>query len=220
VILLVLGYARATMQRHAQEAAILGAGLLFVAYEAAVARYPYGFVKSIGYMVPLTSAFIAFGGIELDTLVRPPLRRVTQIAGVAALLLVVLASALASRDMVRLWLENPSEPTFPLSYQDFSTVAGHVPAGSSVLIDEPGAEYNTLIKAGAASYFLPDRTVRVYAGSLRIGTFPDQNVRPAPCLYDYVIGAVMPADGFTVVYADEALKLNLYKRDGARCAAG
>lgn len=220
VILLVLGYARATIQRHAQEAAILGAGLVFVAYEAAIARYPYGFVKSIGYMVPLTSAFVAFGGIGLESLFRPRFRRWAQLAGAAALALVLLASALASRDMVRLWYDNPSEPTFPVAFQNFSSMAGHVPTGSSVLIDEPGADYNTLIKAGAAAYFLPDRTVRVYAGSLRLGTFPDQNLRPAPCLYEYVIGAMMPADGFTVVYADEALKLNLYKRDGARCTAG
>jgi hypothetical protein len=220
VILLILGYGRATIQQHAQEAAILGAGFLFVAYEAAVASYPYGFVKSIGYMVPLTSAFVAFGGIGLESLFRPRFRRWGQIAGAAALALVLLASALASRDMLRLWLDNPSGPTFPLSYQTLSTMAGDVPTGSSVLIDVPGADYNTLVKAGAAAYFLPDRTVRVYAGSFRLGTFPDQNVRPAPCLFDYVIGAVTPADGFSVVYADEALNLKLYKRDGAPCAAG
>ena len=220
VVLLVLGYARAIIQRHAQEAAILGAGLLFVAYEAAVARYPYGFVKSIGYMVPLTSAFIAFGAIGLDSLVRPQLRRTARIAAVAALVLVFLASALASRDMVRLWLDNSSEPTFPLSYQGFSTMASKVPIGDSVLIDVAGADYASLVKIGAAAYYLPDRTVRVYAGTLRLGTFPDQNVRPAACLYDYVISPVTPADGFSVVYADEALNLKLYKRDGARCAAG
>ncbi len=218
VVLLVLGYARAIIQRHAQEAAILGAGLLFVAYEAAVARYPYGFVKSIGYMVPLTSAFIAFGAIGLDSLVRPQLRRTARIAAVAALVLVFLASALASRDMVRLWLDNSSEPTFPLSYQGFSTMASKVPIGDSVLIDVAGADYASLVKIGAAAYYLPDRTVRVYAGSLRLGTFPDQNVRPSPCLFDYVISPVTPADGFSVVYADEALNLKLYKR--ARCAAG
>ncbi len=220
VVLLVLGYARAIIQRHAQEAAILGAGLLFVAYEAAVARYPYGFVKSIGYMVPLTSAFIAFGAIGLDSLVRPQLRRGARIAAVAALVLVFLASSLASRDMVRLWLDNSSEPTFPLSYQGFSTIASKVPIGDSVLIDVAGADYASLVKIGAAAYYLPDRTVRVYAGTLRLGTFPDQNVRPAPCLFDYVISPVTPADGFSVVYADEALNLKLYKRDGARCAAG
>ena len=217
VILLVLGYARAIIQRRAQEAAILGAGLLFVAYEAAVARYPYGFAKSIGYMVPLTSAFVAYGAVGLESLVRPALRRAAQAAGVAALVLVLLASALASGDMVRLWLDNPSEPTFPLSYQHISAMANEVPTGSSVLIDVAGADYNTLIKIGAVAYFLPDRTVRVYAGDLRPGTFPDQNVRPAPCLYDYVIGPATPGDGFSVIYTDETLNLKLYKRAGPRC---
>ena len=105
-------------------------------------------------------------------------------------------------------------------FRSFTTVASKVPIGDSVLIDVAGADYASLVKIGAAAYYLPDRTVRVYAGTLRLGTFPDQNVRPAPCLFDYVISPVTPADGFSVVYADEALNLKLYKRDGARCAAG
>ena len=220
LILLVLGYARAIIQRHAQEAAILGAGLLFVAYEGAVARYPYGFVKSIGYMVPLTSAFVAFGAVGLDSSVRPPLRRVERGAGVAALVLVLLASALGSRDMVRLWLDNPSEPTFPRSYVALSTLAGEIPTGASVLVDSPDADYPALVKVAAVAYFLPDRTVRIYAGDLRLGTFPNQDVRPQPCLFDYVIGASTTAVGFSRINTDPVADLNVYKRDGPRCSSG
>jgi hypothetical protein len=217
MVLLVLGYARAIIQRRAQEAAILGAGLLFVAYEAVVARYPYGFVKSIGYMVPLTSVFIAFGAIGLESLFRPRFRRWAQTAAAAALVLVLLASALASRDMVRLWYDNPSEPTFPRSYIDISAMASRVPTGSIVLIDAPGADYNTLVKVGAVAYFLPDRTVRVYAGSYRPGTFPLQFFRPNPCQFDYVIGEATPADDFSLIYTNQTLHLNVYKHSAPRC---
>ncbi len=220
VLLLVVGYARAIIQQHAPEAAILGAGFLFAGYEAAVARYPYGFVKAIGYIVPLTSAFIAFGGIGLDSLFRPPLRRLAQTAGVGALAIVIGASALASRDMVRLWLDNPSEPTFPRSYLQLSAIAREVPIGSSVLIDVAGADYATLVRVGAVAYFLPDRTVRVYVGDLRLGTFPDQDARPEPCLFDYVISSATSAVGFSLIYADPTASLNVYKHEGARCTSG
>jgi len=219
VILLILGYGRATIQQHAQEAAILGAGFLFVGYEAAVARYPYGFVKSIGYMVPLTSAFVAFGGIGLESVFRPRLRRWAQVAGVGALALVLLASALASRDMVRLWLEAPGLPTFPHSYIAFSDFGSDIPVGARVLIDDPVPDYATLVKIAAIAYFLPDRSVRVYSGSYRMGTFPDQDVRPGPCAFDYVISPVPPAGGSSLVYTDQTGDLHTYKRTGASCGS-
>ncbi len=220
VILLILGYARAAIQRHAQEAAILGAGLLFVGYEAAVARYPYGFVKSIGYMVPLTSSFVAFGAISLDSLARPQLRRAARAAGLAALALVLLGSALASRDMVRLWVESAGLPTFPRPYIALSDFGSAVPVGASVLIDDPAPNYATLVKIAAITYFLPDRSVRVFAGDIRLGTFPDQNVRPAPCLFDYVISAATPGGDFSLAYTDPAAGLNVYRRLGAACDYG
>src|SRR5260370_22905576 len=148
-------------------------------------------------MRPVTEAFVAFGGIGLECLCRPRFRRWAQIAGAAALALVLLASALASRDMVRLWYDNPSEPTFPRSYIDISAMASKVPTGSIVLIDAPGADYNTLIKVGAVAYFLPDRTVRVYAGSYRLGTLPLQTSRPHPSQLHYVICAATPAHAFS-----------------------
>src|SRR5207253_11485732 len=41
ILLMVAGVAMAVLQKHETEAAILIAGLLFVAYEGAVAEYPY-----------------------------------------------------------------------------------------------------------------------------------------------------------------------------------
>ncbi|HWO45208.1 MAG TPA: hypothetical protein VNO87_06425, partial [Methylomirabilota bacterium] len=118
---------------------------------------------------------------------------------------------------VRLWLDNPSEPTFPRSYLDISAIAHEVPVGSSVLIDAPAADYNMLVKVGAVAYFLPDRTVRVYAGSYRLGTFPLQDFRPYPCQFDYVIGEATPADDFSLIYTNQTSHLNVYKRLGRQC---
>jgi hypothetical protein len=216
-VLLGLGYVRATLQRHAQEAAILAAGILFAGYEAAVAHYAYGFVKSVGYMVPLTSSFVAFGSFRLDSLARPRLRKAARTAGIAALGVVLVASAIASRDMVRLWTEYPGLPTFPHSYIALSDLTSPIPVGANVLIDSPDADYQALVKVAAVAYFLPDRTVQVYVGDTRLGTFPNQDVRPQPCLFDYVIGASTTAVGFSQINADPVADLNVYKRDGPRC---
>jgi hypothetical protein len=220
VILLVLGFGRAAIQGHAPEAAILGAGGLFAAYEAVVAHYPYGFVKSIGYMAPLTSVFVAFGAIGLETLARPSWRRMARIGGLIALGLVLVASSIASRDMVRLWVEDPGSPTFPPAYIALSGMASDVPAGAHVLIDDPTTDYAELIKIAAVAYFLPDRSVRVFAGDKSAAKFADQSIRPQPCAFDYVISpAAPPEGGFSLAGSDAAVGLNVYRRLGAACAA-
>ncbi len=215
-ILLVLGFGRAAVQQHAQEAAILGAGALFVAYEALVARYPYGFVKSIGYMAPLTAGFVAYGAFGLDTLARPPLRRAARYAGVLAIGLVLVASAIASRDMVRLWVEDPGSPTFPPAYIALSGIASAVPVGAHVLIDDPTPDYAELVKIAAAAYFLPDRAVRVFAGDKSATKFTLQSVQPQLCAFDYVISPAPPEGDFALAYSDAA-GLEVYRRLGAAC---
>jgi len=216
-LLLVLGYVRATIQQHAQEAAILAASILFAGYEAAVAHYAYGFVKSVGYMVPLTSSFTAYGSFGLNSLVPPRLRQAARIASVTALVIVLVASAIASRDMVRLWVENPGLPTFPHSYIALSDLSSAVPLGANVLIDDPAPNYAALVKLAAIAYFLPDRSVRIFAGDMRVGTFPDQDVRPEPCSFDYVISAAAPEGDFSVTYTDSAAGLSVYRRLGPAC---
>jgi hypothetical protein len=198
---------------------MLGAGVLFVGYEAAIARYPYAYVKAIGYMAPLTSAFIAYGAIGLESALRPHLRKAARMAGIGALALVLLGSVLASRDMIRLWVENPGNPTFPRSYVALSALASTVPAGSSVLVNYPAPDYASLVKVGAIVYFLPDRSVRVFAANERIA-FPDQNVMPAPCGFDYVISASSPTGAFSLIYSDPTAGLGVYKRVGGACTSG
>jgi hypothetical protein len=215
LLLLVLGQARAVLQKHVPEAAILAAAMLFVAYEALVAGYPYAFVKSIGYVAPLTSAFVAYGAVGLRSVITPRLGRVATIGGWAGLALVFLGSALSARDMVRLWLDEPpalSKPVLALSQLSFQ-----VPPGSRVLIDFPADDYGSIVEVAAASYFLPDRNVHVYIGETRLGTFADQDVPSRSCGYDYVLSRSQPGDGFELVDSYAGLQIKVYRRLGPAC---
>lgn len=215
VVLLVAGQVRAALDHHVVAAAALTSGFVFIGYEAAVAGYPYGFVKSVGYMTPLAGAFIAYGATGLRVLVPPTLALRAQQAGVAALLVILASCAVASRDMIRVFVYR--DPTLTAGYLGMSGLADAIPNGSTVFIDQPGAEYNDLVKAAALAYFLPDRAVRVYAGNFRIGTFYQQDERPFPCAFDYVVAADPPVGNFTMVYSDSQESLNLYRRNGAAC---
>lgn len=215
VALLVAGHVRAALDRHVIAAAALVSGFLFVGYEAAVAGYPYGFVKSIGYLMPLASAFIAYGAMGLHALVprMPPIR--AQQLGAGLLLVILASSAVASRDMIHVFVYR--DPTLTDAYLGISRTADVIPAGSSVFVDEPDSQYNDLVKIAALTYFLPDRAVRVYSGNYRLGTFYQQDERPFPCEFDYVIEAGQPVGNFTLVYSDSQEYLFVYKRDGAAC---
>lgn len=220
VALLLIGQVRAILQRRAPEAALLAGGMLFVAYEVAIAGYPYGYVKAIGLLAPLTSVFIAFGAVGLESLFKSPPRTTVRKAigplAVLTLLFVLAGSTLASRDMAQAWLAGP--PTFTNSYLSQSNLASAVPVGASVFVDDRTDDYRTLVKVAAIAYFLPDRQVRIFTGDFRMGTFPPyQNVRPQPCRFDYVIAAAPPEGNFALVYPDPSVGLDVYKRLGAAC---
>jgi hypothetical protein len=216
--LIATGLVRAVVEKHGPEAGILAAGLLFVAYEGLVARYPYGFVKSIGYIVPLTSAFAGYGAVGLAERVPERFRKLVAIAVALVAGLVVLASANATRDMLRLWVGSP--PALASADLRIGDIASAVPAGASVLIDDPTIDYGTLVKAAAIAYFLPDHNVRVYVGPTRLGTFPKQNIHPQPCGFDYVIRALRPERDWTPVYTDPVTGLSVFKRMGSPCPGG
>ena len=219
VALLLIGQVRAILQRRAPEAALLAGGMLFVAYEIAIARYPYGYVKAIGFLAPLTSAFIAFGAVGLQSLFKSPPRTTLTKAvgplGVLILVFVLAGSTLASRDMTQTWLAGP--PTFTSSYLSLSSLASAVPVGASVLVDDRTDDYRTLVKVAAIAYFLPDRQVRIFTGDFRIGTFPDQDLPPQACRFEYVIAAAPPEGNFALVHPDPRVGLDVYKRLGAAC---
>lgn len=216
--LIAAGVFRAVLERHAPEAAILGAGLLFIAYEGLVARYPYGFVKAIGYVVPLTSAFAGYGAIGWGTRMGGRFRQPVAIAGVLAAGLVLLASANGTRDMLHLWLT--ASPALSATDLHIADISSEVPAGSRVLIDDPTNDYGVLVRVAAIAYFLPDRNVRVYVGETRLGTFPNQNIHPQPCAFDYVIRALRPERDYAPVYTDPVTGLSVFKRLGSPCPAG
>jgi hypothetical protein len=218
IALIATGLARAVVEKHGPEATILAAGLLFIAYEGLVARYPYGFVKSIGYVVPLTSAFAGYGAIGVGSRVPERFRQPMAIAAAVVVGLVVLASANATRDMLRLWVSSP--PALASTDLRISDISADVPAGASVLIDDPTIDYGTLVKAAAIAYFLPDRNVRVYVGETRLGTFPKQNIHPQPCGFDYVIRALRPERDYAPVYTDPVTGLSVFRRLGSPCPGG
>ena len=219
VVLLLVGVLGAIVQRRVPEAAIVAAGMLFVAYELAIARYPYGYVKSFGYLAPLTSAFVAFGAVGMESLVKSTARstfvRFAGPVGILVLCFVVAASALASREMVQTWLIGG--PTFTRPLLSLASLSSKVPAGSKVFVDYPADEYTSLVKVGAIAYFLPDREVRIFTGDVRLGTFPEQNVRPQTCHFDYVIATSPPDADFALVYTETDAGLSVYKREGPAC---
>jgi hypothetical protein len=220
VVVMVLGHWRALVTHHAVEAAILTAGMAIAAYEVVVADFPYGYVKSITYLAPFTSSFIALGlCAELPLLfsrLPTPKRLAAAAAALVAVILISVAS-LTSSDMVRAFLVR--DPTLPTSYLAFSKVDHAVPRGSSVLIDDLAADYGDLVKVAAVAYFLPDRTVRVYVGHLRVGTFLLQDVEPKACTYDFVISAQQPAGDFMLVQ-ELGQGLLVFRRRGAHCPDG
>jgi hypothetical protein len=215
-----LGVIRAISSGLRPEAAMIFAGLLFAVYEALVAHYAYGFTKVVCYMSPLTSAFIAYGAIGLSSWVKniPSLSARAIWAnrlGVAALVLVLLACANSSRDMVRMWLVSP--PTLSRADIGLASFAEVIPKGASVLVDDPTDQYRELVKIGAVAYALPDRSVRVYSGASRIGTFVQQDVLPNPCGFDFVIGPKPPDGPYTLVKSDAVETLNVYRWAGLTC---
>lgn len=220
VALLVVGQVRATRAGRLPEAGMLTGGMVFVAYELGIAGYAYGFVKSISYIAPLTSAFIAFGAVGLGSLAgwRAKLgwNRVAVPIGVLALGFVLAGSTLTSRDMVQMWVARG--PTLSQSLLSLANVSSVVPAGTSVFVNYPADDYPTLIQVAAISYFLPDRNVRIFTGSARLGTFPDQDVWPQPCRFDYAIGSAPPDANFTLLSPGLSGDLNVYKREGPACS--
>jgi hypothetical protein len=221
VLLIVAGLLRAVLDRRAPEAALLVAGLAFAGYEALVAGYPYGFVKAVDYLLPLTAVFAAHGAIGLRSLVRSAsssltAARVAEVAGMGALAAVLLASGVASRDMVKLWLS--FDPSFTRADLSLSSLAASVPTGSSVLVDRPTDSYGGLVQVAAIAYFLPDRRLRIFVGDVRPGTFEDQAVHPAACQFDYVIRAQPPDGDFLLSGPVPNSDLNLYRRLGPACA--
>jgi hypothetical protein len=215
-----LGLIRATRSGHGPEAAIIVAGLLFALYEALIPHYAYGFTKVVCYMAPFTSAFIAYGAVDLGSWVKgiPRLSARTKAAnwlGIAALVVILPAFANSSRDMVRMWLVSP--PTFTRADLGLAAFAEIIPTGASVLVDDPTDQYRELVKIGAVGYALPDRNVRVYSGTSRIGTFVQQDVLPTPCRFDFVIGPKPPDGPYILLKSDAEENLNVYQWAALSC---
>ena len=215
VLLIVVGTWRQLTDHHVPEASLLVAGMLGVLYEVAIANFAYGYVKAITYIEPFICVAIAVGTAAVT---RWLVRRSARWGPPAATVLVAIligACAWNSAEMVRGFLG--IGPAMTQESLEGARLANDIPTGSRVFVDAPAASYGDLVKAAAVVYFLPDRSVQVYSGDLRIGTFPDQTDEPETCAFDYVVSAQQPRGGFTIVDGAVGNGFAVYRRDGPSC---
>jgi hypothetical protein len=114
-----------------------------------------------------------------------------------------------------MWLVSP--PTFTRADLGLASFAEIIPKGASVLVDDPTDQYRELVKVGALGYALPDRNVRVYSGTSRIGTFVQQDVLPTPCRFDFVISPKPPEGPYILLKSDVEENLNVYQWAALGC---
>jgi hypothetical protein len=135
----------------------------------------------------------------------------------AALLLFSLlgSSALNSGQMVKGFVD--LGPVLTTDSLRNARLAIDIPAGAHVFVYAPAATYGDLVKAATVAYFLPDRSVRIYAGDMRIGTFLDQDVEPPFCAFDYVVAADQPQGEFVEVDADIGNGFSVFQHTGDPC---
>jgi hypothetical protein len=217
-ILIVAGVASVALRRALPELALFAAIALYLVYLRFVAAYPYGFMKTLSFVVPLTSALLAAGALDL---LPPVVRRTgygrhgTAVAsrngtvsavGIVTFAIVFLAQAFNAIEMQHMWVR--AGPAFPRSYQALSALRTLVPPGAGILQVNPSPAYHDGIKFAAARYFLTDHNL-----ALSDAEPPEQ---APPFRYDYVIAPWPPAtdrpSGFRKLWSQDDIGLALYQR--------
>ena len=220
VPLLLLGGATVfLLKRRLPVLGLIAAAGLYLAYLRFVERYPYGFMKTLTYLVPLTSALIAVGAVELVPTIwarisrriefpRPRMALVWKAGSavaVASLIPILATEAMSTVDMQRLWIK--TGPTFPASYEAMSVLPKLVPRGAGILLVNPSRSYADEIKFAAARYYLVENNLAL-----------DDKVVPEGQLsirYSFLLvpssGTPVPT-GFVKLWSDPELGLALYRR--------
>lgn len=219
VVLLLLGMVTLALKRRFAELAIFVVLLAYVLYLRLIAEYPYGFVKTMSYVVPLVGGLIAMGSLGLAGMIErgrvalapldaveadkdggaltpspaPPMWR----NGAAWLLRLSVVPILAFQvysavETQRMWIHlGPIGPAF---YRELGVLDSLVTPGSSVLLNNPGWSTDVdlvqeVARYAAAAYHLSDANVDV-------PTYPiggtDTRERPTGerlLAYDYVVQA-------------------------------
>src|SRR5207302_10584761 len=170
LILIAGGIVALALRRRWPELGLVGAAAVYLAYLRFVSQYPYGFMKTVSFLIPLTSALIALGALELVPAIRTltaPTPTLPQrgrereggrgflpglVAGIACLSVILAMEAVSSIEMEHLWLE-VGPAAFPASFASLEALP-RIVHGAGVLVVNPTAAYHDRIKYRAAKYFL------------------------------------------------------------------
>jgi hypothetical protein len=222
VVLIVAGLASFALRRNWPALGLFAAAGLYLAYLRLIAQFPYGYIKTVSFLAPLTSALIAAGALELVPAIRERLKargefgaprlarlRATALVGGVACLLVVLAvETVNSVEMQHLWLKVGPQ-AFPASFRALADMAAIIPRGSGVLEINPSPAYHEGIKYAAARVYLTNDNLLLV-----------DHVPPAaevPFRVDFLIlpwppDTVTADPGFRRVWSDPDVGLALYQR--------
>jgi len=223
VALIVAGLVNFALRRNWPAIGLFAAAGLYLGYLRLVAQFPYGYIKTVSFLAPLTSAFIAAGALDLVPAIRDRvarraefgaprlarLRATALVGGVACLLVVLAVETLNSIEMEHLWLKVGPQ-AFPASFRALADMARIVPRGSGVLQINPSPAYHDGIKYAAARVFLTDDNLLL-----------EDHVPAAsevPFRFDYMIlpwppDTVTAGPDFKRVWSDPDVGLALYQRE-------
>ena len=222
VALIVAGLVSFALRRNWPAIGLFAAAGLYLAYLRLVAQFPYGYIKTVSFLAPLTSALIAAGALDAVPAIRDAifrraefgarrlarLRAVALLGGVACLAVVLVAETLNSIEMEHLWLKVGPQ-AFPASFRALADMAAIVPRGSGVLEINPSPAYHEGIKYAAARVYLTDDNLLL-----------EDHVPAAtevPFRVDFLIlpwppDTVTADPGFQRVWSDPDVGLALYQR--------
>jgi hypothetical protein len=222
VALIVAGLTSFALRRNWPAIGLFAAAGLYLAYLRLGAQFPYGYIKTVSFLAPLTSALIAAGALELVPAIRERVKRQVEfgasrlarlwatalVGGVACLLVVLAVEALNSVEMEHLWLRVGPQ-AFPASFRALAGMAAMVPRGSGVLEINPSPAYHEGIKYAAARVYLTDDNLLL-----------EDHVPAAaevPFRVDFLIlpwppDTVAADPGFRRVWSDPDVGLALYQR--------
>jgi hypothetical protein len=217
VALIAAGMVTVVLRRRLPALGLLGTALLYLLYLRFPERYPYGFMKTLTYLVPVTSTLIAMGAVDLVSTLRNrrpwaielPSRAAVAGWTVAATLImltlapVLVAEAMASTDQQRFWIR--TGPTFPRSFEAMARFPELIPNGSGVLIVKESTSYAEEVKVSAARYYLIEDNVVVE------DRVPSVIHLPAHYRYALLPDWENPGVGFRPIWSYGPLSLTLYE---------
>ena len=222
VVLIVAGLASFALRRNWPAIGLFAAAGLYLAYLRLGAQFPYGYIKTVSFLAPLTSGLIAAGALELVPAFRRSvawrnefggirlarLRTAALVGGVACLGLVLAAESLNSIEMQHMWLRVGPQ-AFPASFRALAGMAALVPRGSGVLEINPSPAYHDGIKYAAARVYLTDDNLLLED---HLPVAADVPFRVDFLILPWPPDTITADAGFLRVWSDPSVGLALYRR--------